>query len=574
MKDKFSFSCHFSSLGWLAEKDSCDIFWFPGRQLEAIKIAAGDLNISYSVLTNKENIWNAADEKGIAGTVGKKQPIFAIKGELSPEESEKYRIYYRVCLKNIGWTAFCSNGEVCGNGSGIEGCYIEGLQMLLISNEASLDFALMEAERSLEKYKMNMNGLYINNSEKMLDACTRDYCIKRKTEARIVKNGIILPLKKLPQSTRNGVFAGGVCDEKFQFITGMDRKNGKAVNLSCMESYVPKEEIQFKDETVIFGGIYNKVFGHLFSECLSRLWWVVENADAKEKVAILTIPDQKELAWDFFELLGIGDRVEIIDKPTIFSEVIVPDETMHLWSGYCDKYSSIFDAIRKKVIPMKDEKIYLTRTRFKDNDGINEEYFERFFEKRGFKVIAPEEHTIAEQVAIIAGAREIVCTEGTLSHLALFAHSGTKLTILRRTEDSILIPQLIINQARNLEVSYIDVSHNFLPVKHTGGVFLYGPTDYFINYLKDRQIEFTDDEVKFDLREYCYDYLIAWCEKYNEVKNFDAISKVDLFDFVERMNRVFGMNQISRSKYVTKVKEKEKKLQDENKKLKEQLNHR
>ena len=75
----FSYSCHFSNMGWLQERCDGDIFWFPSHQIEAVKVQVKSDLLSCSVLNNAEGNWREADASGVAGTTGKRIPIFAIK---------------------------------------------------------------------------------------------------------------------------------------------------------------------------------------------------------------------------------------------------------------------------------------------------------------------------------------------------------------------------------------------------------------------------------------------------------------------------------------------------------------
>jgi len=144
------------------------------------------------------------------------------------------------------------------------------------------------------------------------------------------------------------------------------------------------------------------------------------------------------------------------------------------------------------------------------------------------------------------------------------------MVIIRRTQDNILLPQLIINQARQLEVTYVDATFNFMPTKHSGGTFLYGPTDHFVQYLRKKEIVYSEDEVRFEISQYCYEYLSIWLNRVNNIRLFNMINECDMYDLISRMNAVFGLPKISREKYATKAKKDEKMYQQEIEKLKKE----
>ena len=71
----------------------------------------------------------------LAGTVGKKQRVEAVKVNLTGELSVKYDIYYRVHVANYGWLSWTKNGETAGS-TGF-GCAIEGIEIKLYPKDSS-----------------------------------------------------------------------------------------------------------------------------------------------------------------------------------------------------------------------------------------------------------------------------------------------------------------------------------------------------------------------------------------------------------------------------------------------------
>jgi len=400
------------------------------------------------------------------------------------------------------------------------------------------------SEERLEK------SLFVEERTKWFDKCGTNYLLKGPAKAREIKNGYLLPLRKL-KSSLNGVYEGGVCDADLKFVTGLRRKIGvEGFNYSCTKGYKPDEKtVEVSEESVVFGGVLFKAFGHMLLESLSRLWWFVENPDKQRKIVFLAIPNQKIWCYDFFRLLGIPlENIIIIDQPTKFASIIVPDETIHAWSGFRDKYITIYNAIRDNVKPSKHKKIYLTRTALKQHDCINEEYFEDFYRRRGYEIISPEKYSIDEQISLMAGADEVVCVVGTLSHLALFCKPRTKFVILNRTTTDILTPQLIINQARDAEFRFIDVSMNFLPTRHVWGCFLLAPTNHWVEYLKSEGFDYTEGELEVDIEKISYEYLINWSKHYSNKRNFKTINHHDLFDVVNSIHQALLGSPLARKK--------------------------
>lgn len=91
--------------------------------------------------------------------------------------------------------------------------------------------------------------------------------------------------------------------------------------------------------------------------------------------------------------------------------------------------------------------------------------------------------------------------------MTLFCNDEIKLTIINRTTDHILLPQILINKAKKFKVQYIDATFIFLPTAHVCGSILYGLTDLFIEYVLKNGI-IKERILDFDLSKYCYEYVV------------------------------------------------------------------
>lgn len=81
-------------------------------------------------------------------------------------------------------------------------------------------------------------------------------------------------------------------------------------------------------------------------ESLSRLWWFAENPNMPYKIVFLDFPFGGGFtAYSVLEALGITrDRMEIITEPTRFKEIIVPEESIYMWSGFRAGWETVFNS--------------------------------------------------------------------------------------------------------------------------------------------------------------------------------------------------------------------------------------
>lgn len=227
------------------------------------------------------------------------------------------------------------------------------------------------------------------------------------------------------------------------------------------------------------GNLYGlDTWGHVLTDCLRKLWFL-SSPEGKSFLAEGYKPvyiagqfgnDIPAYAKKIFLLAGFdSDEWEHITVPTRFSCVVVPDSSFISENGsrtFTREYSDIIkkicatvqaDAWRGEFIFY--EKIYLTRTGIKSHKDFGEKRVEKAFERAGYTVISPEKYSVEQQIYFMARAKEVVATEGSIAHNAVFCGAGTKLVVLRKA-NYINDYQLAINEAADLNVTYIDANRS------------------------------------------------------------------------------------------------------------------
>lgn len=375
-----------------------------------------------------------------------------------------------------------------------------------------------------------------------------------------VENGCILPLRIRKDATSFGVsvFEGGVCDENLNFVAGHVRKRvvTSRQNHTCERGYIPNVPIVHKKETVVFGGILIARYGHMLAESLGRLWWYADHPDTKFKIVFLVMDlwDEPEfLFYDILEAIGIKrEQIELIEVPTSFEHIVVPDESVFYTQGYNVGYKKIFDKIIENLPPSSHKKIYFSRSRFERKDGLNEQYYENFYRKRGFLIVFPEELSFQEKASLIHGAEEFVCTIQSGMHTIFCAKPGLKVTLLDRSGE-IHICHFYPLIMRECDYSIISANFNFLSASHTGtNRYLYGPTNKWVEYLNKEEIPYSEEEVSLDihLKPYIFEYIQEWGAHYATAKHYNRIKNNDLITILSNINMMFHDNSIRRKDYM------------------------
>lgn len=240
-----------------------------------------------------------------------------------------------------------------------------------------------------------------------------------------------------------------------------------------------------RDETVIYGGYLFEHWGHFLVESTCRLWYVLQNSRDKAPVVFAVSRKPSKVFTDFFELLGLSDRIVFIDRPTRFTKVLVPEPSF----VFCrpDSISPLFlmpfDRIVKRVEAAGYDKVYLSKNKWTglDFQCFGEEKLEQAFRMNGYHVVYPEKMTLKEQIAVLKGASEIAAPAGTLAHNILFAPpSGSKrrrLIILNRI--SVALPvQACLNELRNIDCRYVDAFYSPVETSFIDGPFFWHVTEF------------------------------------------------------------------------------------------------
>lgn len=311
-----------------------------------------------------------------------------------------------------------------------------------------------------------------------------------RAEVREYERAMIVPLRWRKSGPKRN-FEGGVVSETGEYLAGHLRAlDGSDPPFTARTSYdIPPDIIKERDEEVVFGGVLFDHIGHLITDSSARLWYPASTRDAR-KIVFLRSPEFKNWSsvdWKpLLELAGLDiSRIEVLDEPTRFRKVVVPQEAYYAHGGFRPEWTSFFDAVRSRVAPGDRKKVYLSRSRFARGNVFNEDLFEQYYREQGFYVAYPEELDFRQKVELISGADELVATIGTTSHLFLFAKPGVRATVLLRTS-SVLKMQLYIGAACSENCSYVESFRNILPSYHAAGVYYLAPTPRFQNYLRSR----------------------------------------------------------------------------------------
>lgn len=334
---------------------------------------------------------------------------------------------------------------------------------------------------------------------------------------KVINDGYVLPVKPAP-SFKWGI--GGVLDSQKNFVIesmhpGFDKdKESRFGSKYEFDS----GNVRFINENVIYIDPVIQQWGHFLVDSISRLWYALKYTDYK--IVFCGYGFEKNSLSssyiDFFNLLGIdNNRIIDVREPVRFKAVHIPEMSYIADRYYTKEFIKLFEVARSNINYDsclkrlgKLSKVYLTRTHYKGNGiryrEIGESDLERIYKNNGYKVFAPEELTLEEQIYIFSQSQEIVSLSGTVAHNVLFSNYPTRFVILNKTSH-IQRQQYYLNYLKNVDNINVDVFWEPLikfniPQDTGSGPFLLGVTANFREYCCKNNIVVSDSKTLIRVR--------------------------------------------------------------------------
>ena len=306
---------------------------------------------------------------------------------------------------------------------------------------------------------MNGNYLYEGADEYLARYLTGSTRAEKLLGFQMLQNAVVLPHLTL----ENGAWGGGIVTAEGDYL-----ENTAVHNKSGCAYAVDDEQVENADETVIYLGMFNGVWGHCITDNIRRCWFLMTDEYARKysnaKFIYIPIIGFK-MHSNFLKLLNIlgikEEQLIPVTKATRFANIVLPDESFFTEDGdtrlftkeYVDTIDRIVDYANSRKTETGIEKVYLTFSKSPKMTG--EEALERFFQKNGYAIIDFGQIGLDEQLNILINCRYLAGTLGSNMHNAVFCNEGTNVILIPR---SYYIPgyQAAINEARKLNAVFID----------------------------------------------------------------------------------------------------------------------
>lgn len=315
-------------------------------------------------------------------------------------------------------------------------------------------------------------------------------------KVKVIDNGILAQYESEPN-----YFAYEAFDKNGTLLKGT---NPNVIYQNAYNQLNIDESIQKVDQEIIFLGTIIDCWGHYFTDGVSKLWFLKtqeyrklkENNNVKFAISFAYKHNFKipPALISLYNLLGIYEEdLLIVNDSVQYSKIYIPDNSLFMHGNtrhFTAEYSCTIDDITSHVAPINNEKydkIYLSRTHFlKGNADFGEKNIERVFKSLGYTIIHPQEHTIQQQISIFQQAKSVISTSGSLAHNCVFCQEKTEVVILNKSCATIDY-QLVINEAKQLNVNYVDVHLTCFTNQNPNlGPFYLYINDNLVRFIKDR----------------------------------------------------------------------------------------
>ena len=195
------------------------------------------------------------------------------------------------------------------------------------------------------------------------------------------------------------------------------------------------DRIDSESREAIYAGPLHHVYGHFIIESCQRLWWAAEHPElplvwtADEKTA----PELNRWERDILEILGIGNEVIIVTRPTRFDRLQVPDAG-YKYADWTHPQHISFLAAYEGPPQESRAKLWLSRDPAHGRGLINRHIIERRLVELGWTIVTFELMPVRAQLDALAWAEVIAGEEASTFHnlLLLTDITGKRFHVFRR----------------------------------------------------------------------------------------------------------------------------------------------
>jgi len=178
--------------------------------------------------------------------------------------------------------------------------------------------------------------------------------------------------------------------------------------------------------SAIYGGFLVDHYGHFLLEGLARLWSL---SKIEAPILFQTPPGLNKITslpkymQEIFGLLGVSEKVVLVDRPVSVETLYIPDAA-NVLDGYISKEFLRSVALNcTETTSLKTDLVYFSRSKLEAGVISDESRLEEVLKKNGYKIIHPEDFSVKEQIEIISSCKVLMGFVGSAFHTMVLCNS-------------------------------------------------------------------------------------------------------------------------------------------------------
>ena len=233
-----------------------------------------------------------------------------------------------------------------------------------------------------------------------------------------VDDALCVPLTHLPGAELR--LTGGIFRSDGVYVPAAGLVTGKRTIVGPACEPLPSASESLRGRSLYLGPCHYH-YGHFLVETLSRLW-CVGRRELGTFDHILLLPLDGHVSGfvrEFFELLGVADRLRVVDTPTALESVCVPAPAIRYPGTVHRHVASIAALFDSDTTAKTAQPLFLSRAALVPGHHrvlIGEHHIERVLAGQGVRIFHPERHTVAEQITALREHRVIIGFAGSGLH--------------------------------------------------------------------------------------------------------------------------------------------------------------
>lgn len=293
----------------------------------------------------------------------------------------------------------------------------------------------------------------------------------------------VAPKQRPDWFVTGAVYDAGHLVPRSQRIGGLS--NDHALSFDPPELPLYDGRVERLSGTWLYGGTWFNHFGHFLTETLTSLW-PREAVDGVVFHQFWFGGEVHDYQREALRLLGRSQRPVVVGTERVRVERLLVPDRAYLPNGYAAPEAlAVFDRLRDAAVQELSEagaaagrapavgthdRVFLSRTAHHDKlaaagtpsrrSVANEAAVDELAARLGFHVVAAEQLSLSEQVALAAGASVLSGPSGSALHLSVFA--GPDATVIeladRRDWSKPVLTQQILCHARGQRLGFVSLN--------------------------------------------------------------------------------------------------------------------